>query len=111
LEEQEIIENLIKLDDRAFEINTERRKRLTRISNSYKEEEQKIIDKYREKTEEEIKVITQKILEEGQKEVKQMKLKNKEILQNMEQEFEDSVQGMIDEILKKIFHISNENNG
>jgi len=111
LEEQEIIEKLIELDDRAFEINAERRKRLTRISNRYKEEEQENINQYREKTEERIKAVTQNILQEGQNEVKQMKFKNKEILQNMEQEFEESVQDMINEIIKRIFHINSEKNG
>lgn len=111
MEEQEIIEKLIELDDRAFDINTERRKRLTKMSNRYKEEEQETINQYRRRTEEQVKTVTQKILEEGQKEVGQIKFKNKEILQSMEQEFEESVQNMIDEIIKRIFHINSENNG
>ncbi len=111
LEEPAIIEKLIELDARALEINKKRKKQLKYLASRYKEEEQEIVNNYNKQIEEETRVITKKIVQEAQQEIDQMKLKNKEILKTMEQDFENTLKDITDEIMRQIFQFSRENNG
>jgi len=111
LEEPAIIEKLIELDARALEINKKRRNQLKFLASRYKEEEQEIVNNYNKQIEEETREITKKIVQEAQQEINQMKLKNKEILKTMEQDFENSLKDITDEIMRQIFQFSRENNG
>ena len=111
LEEQTIIENLIEFDARAIEIEAKRKKQLKELTNRYKKEEQEIVNHYQKQIEEETREITQKIFQEAQQEVDQLKLKNKEVLEKMEWEFDKSLTNITDEIVKRIFEFKKENHG
>ena len=66
---------------------------------------------YASQIEDETKKTAQKILQEAQQEVDQLKLNTKEVLENMEREFEKSLKNITDEILKRIFDINRESHG
>ena len=111
MEEQTIIEKLIELDTRAINISTRRKKQLEELEGRYKEEEKKMLRDYTSQIEDETKKTTKKILQEAQQEVDQLKLNTKEVLENMEREFEKSLKKITDEVLKRIFDISRESHG
>ncbi len=111
MEEQTIMEKLIELDNRAAEINARRKKQIAELANRNKEEEQEILSAYTKQIEEETKKIAQKIVQEAQEEVDQLKLNTNEVLVNMEREFEKSLQGITDEIVKRIFTFNRESHG
>jgi hypothetical protein len=111
LEEQTIIEELIELDTRAADISTGRKKQLAELEHRYKEEEREMLKDYTSQIEDETKKTAQKILQEAQREVDQLKLNTKEVLANMEREFEKSLKNITDEILKRIFDINRESHG
>jgi len=102
LEEQDILENLVNLDSRAIEINEKRKKQLAELTKKYKEEEAKIINHYKKLIEEEKRAAVQKIQQEAQQEVNQLKLNNKELLEDMNQKFEAHLADITEEIVKKI---------
>jgi len=102
LEEQDILETLINLDSRAIEINEKRKKQLAELTKRYKEEEVKIINHYKRLIEEETRAAVQKIQQEAQQEVNQLKLNNKELLEDMTQKFETHLVDITEEIVKKI---------
>ena len=111
MEEQTIIEELIELDTRATDINAKRKKQLAELKCRYQEEEKEMLRDYESQIEDETKKTTKKTLEEAQQEVDQLKLNTKEVLENMEREFEKSLKNMTDEILKRIFDIHRESHG
>lgn len=111
MEEQNIMEELIELDTRATDINARRKKQLVELEGRYQEEEKEMLRDYASQIEEETKKTTKKILKEAQQEVNQLKLNNREVLENMEREFEESLKNMTDEILKRIFDIHWESHG
>lgn len=111
MEEQTIIERLIELDTRAADKSARRKKQLADLERQCKEEEQKMFRDYASQIEDETKKTAQKILQEAQQEVDQLKLNTKEVLENMEREFEKSLKNITDEILKRIFDINRESHG
>jgi CRISPR/Cas system-associated protein Cas10 (large subunit of type III CRISPR-Cas system) len=111
MEEQTIIEELIELDTRATDINARRKKQLAELKGRYQEEEKEMLRDYASQIEDETKKTTKKILKEAQQEVDQLKLNTREVLENMEREFEKSLKNMTDEILKRIFDIHRESHG
>lgn len=111
MEEQNIIEELIELDTRATDINTRRKKQLAELEAQYQEEEKKMLKDYASQIEDETKKTTKKILKEAQQEVDQLKLSTREVLENMEREFGESLKIMTDEIFKRIFDIHRESHG
>jgi len=66
---------------------------------------------YASQIEDETKKTAQKILQEAQQEVDKLKLNTREVLENMEREFEKSLKNITDEILKRIFDINRESHG
>lgn len=111
MEEQTIIEELIELDTRATDVNARRKKQLMELEGRYQEEEKEMLRNYASQIEDETKKTTKKILKEAQQEVDQLKLNTREVLDNMEREFEKSLKNMTDEILKRIFDIHRESHG
>lgn len=111
MEEQTIIEELIELDTRATDVNARRKKQLMELEGQYQEEEKEMLRNYASQIEDETKKTTKKILKEAQQEVDQLKLNTREVLDNMEREFEKSLKNMTDEILKRIFDIHRESHG
>lgn len=111
MDERDIVNNLFNLDFKAAEVNETRKKQLTDLNNKYREEEQRIIQNYKEQIDEETKNIIQKSKQETDSEIKQLKLDNKRMLRNMEQKFDKHLIDMVVEIVEQIFKIDREDNG
>ena len=111
MEEQTIIEELIELDTRATDINARRKKQLAELKGRYQEEEKEMLRDYTSQIEDETKKTTKKMLKEAQQEVDQLKLNTREVLENMEREFEKSLKNITDEVVKRIFDIHRESHG
>jgi flagellar hook-basal body complex protein FliE len=111
MEEQTIIEELIELDTRATDINARRKKQLAELKGRYQEEEKEMLRDYTSQIEDETKKTTKKILKEAQQEVDQLKLNTREVLENMEREFEKSLKNITDEVVKRIFDIHRDSHG
>lgn len=109
--EEQAIERLMEIDARAVEISTSREKQLADLERRYKEEEQKMIRDFARMIENETEKAVQSILQEGREEVEKLSLKTRDVLENMEREFERICKEMADEIQKRIFDIKRETHG